>query len=371
MDMIAILEDVLGRRAELEMLPMQPGEMTVTYADISARRGRSRLPPAHLAGGGAEALRRLVPALSGDWRDKGLAARSDAEQRLDRRPSRRRMPREHPEQLVEQRPALPLRARGGASGCRSVPRSPRAAARLRPQEASLGLGARERTPRRPPFEDVEMRVHPCGSPAGAGPKVERPISPTSPLRIAHGVGDTVPGRHQHREELLREKRREPREAAAQLLERFGERPLAAELDLLRALARMVRVRPAVLQDRDARLRARAASASACVAPFGTTASASGRSCRSRRSSRTGRAPASRSPRRRRATRTRSAAHRAAASSSSATSASRAASPSRSSLMPPRAALREARSFSRDGVDARRGGKARAHILRAGLRRAAA
>jgi len=35
MDMIAILEETLGRRAEIEMLPMQPGEMTVTYADIS------------------------------------------------------------------------------------------------------------------------------------------------------------------------------------------------------------------------------------------------------------------------------------------------------------------------------------------------
>jgi UDP-glucuronate 4-epimerase len=36
MDMIAILENILGKRAEIEMLPMQPGEMTVTYADITA-----------------------------------------------------------------------------------------------------------------------------------------------------------------------------------------------------------------------------------------------------------------------------------------------------------------------------------------------
>jgi UDP-glucuronate 4-epimerase len=36
MDMIAILEDVLKKRAEVELVPMQPGEMTVTYADISA-----------------------------------------------------------------------------------------------------------------------------------------------------------------------------------------------------------------------------------------------------------------------------------------------------------------------------------------------
>jgi UDP-glucuronate 4-epimerase len=36
MDMIAILEQILGRRAEVEMLPMQPGEMIETSADISA-----------------------------------------------------------------------------------------------------------------------------------------------------------------------------------------------------------------------------------------------------------------------------------------------------------------------------------------------
>ena len=36
MDMIAILENILRKRAEIEMLPMQPGEMTVTYADITA-----------------------------------------------------------------------------------------------------------------------------------------------------------------------------------------------------------------------------------------------------------------------------------------------------------------------------------------------
>ena len=36
MDMIAMLEGILKKRAEIEMMPMQPGEMTVTYADISA-----------------------------------------------------------------------------------------------------------------------------------------------------------------------------------------------------------------------------------------------------------------------------------------------------------------------------------------------
>ncbi len=35
MRMINTLEGVLGMRAEIEMLPIQPGEMTITYADIS------------------------------------------------------------------------------------------------------------------------------------------------------------------------------------------------------------------------------------------------------------------------------------------------------------------------------------------------
>lgn len=36
MDMIGILQTILKKRAMVEMLPMQPGELTVTYADISA-----------------------------------------------------------------------------------------------------------------------------------------------------------------------------------------------------------------------------------------------------------------------------------------------------------------------------------------------
>jgi UDP-glucuronate 4-epimerase len=38
MDMIAILERLLGRKAELELAPMQPGEISTTAADISAIR---------------------------------------------------------------------------------------------------------------------------------------------------------------------------------------------------------------------------------------------------------------------------------------------------------------------------------------------
>ncbi len=36
MRLIEVLEDACGRKAELEMLPMQPGDVTATYADITA-----------------------------------------------------------------------------------------------------------------------------------------------------------------------------------------------------------------------------------------------------------------------------------------------------------------------------------------------
>ncbi|MGH6924060.1 MAG: NAD-dependent epimerase/dehydratase family protein [Propylenella sp.] len=36
LDMIAILERIIGRKAELELLPAQPGEVTITCADVSA-----------------------------------------------------------------------------------------------------------------------------------------------------------------------------------------------------------------------------------------------------------------------------------------------------------------------------------------------
>ncbi len=36
MEMIAILEELLGKKAELDLMPTQPGEVPVTYADVSA-----------------------------------------------------------------------------------------------------------------------------------------------------------------------------------------------------------------------------------------------------------------------------------------------------------------------------------------------
>ena len=38
MDVIAVLESAIGRKAEMEMLPMQPGDVHKTYADIEAIR---------------------------------------------------------------------------------------------------------------------------------------------------------------------------------------------------------------------------------------------------------------------------------------------------------------------------------------------
>lgn len=36
MHLIAVLEDALGRKAEIDFQPMQPGDVHATYADISA-----------------------------------------------------------------------------------------------------------------------------------------------------------------------------------------------------------------------------------------------------------------------------------------------------------------------------------------------
>jgi UDP-glucuronate 4-epimerase len=36
MEMIAILENLLGRKAILDLMPAQPGEVPITYADVTA-----------------------------------------------------------------------------------------------------------------------------------------------------------------------------------------------------------------------------------------------------------------------------------------------------------------------------------------------
>ena len=46
MPMIALLEKACGRKAELELLPMQPGDVPETFADISAIRRDLGFQPA-------------------------------------------------------------------------------------------------------------------------------------------------------------------------------------------------------------------------------------------------------------------------------------------------------------------------------------
>jgi len=59
LDMIAILESILGRRARIELLPLQPGDMPVTYANIdSIKRDFGYQPTTEIE----EGLRRFV-----DW----------------------------------------------------------------------------------------------------------------------------------------------------------------------------------------------------------------------------------------------------------------------------------------------------------------
>ena len=45
MDFIALIEDALGRKAEIEFLPMQDGDVKETYADIDAIRSRFGFAP--------------------------------------------------------------------------------------------------------------------------------------------------------------------------------------------------------------------------------------------------------------------------------------------------------------------------------------
>ncbi|MFA7597745.1 MAG: protein CapI, partial [Novosphingobium sp.] len=43
---VGLLEEACGRKAELELLPMQPGDVQRTYADIEAIRGELGYEPA-------------------------------------------------------------------------------------------------------------------------------------------------------------------------------------------------------------------------------------------------------------------------------------------------------------------------------------
>ena len=59
MDFIRCIEDAVGRKAEFNMLPMQPGDVKTTYADVSALEAATGFSPATPI---AEGVRRFV-----DW----------------------------------------------------------------------------------------------------------------------------------------------------------------------------------------------------------------------------------------------------------------------------------------------------------------
>ena len=65
LDMIVLLEGLLGRQAAKRMLPMQPGDVPVTFADIAdTARDYSFAPRVQLADG----LRRFVDWYRAQWR---------------------------------------------------------------------------------------------------------------------------------------------------------------------------------------------------------------------------------------------------------------------------------------------------------------
>ncbi len=61
MRVIAALERQLGAQAVKEMLPMQPGDVPATYADVDDLRPRRGLPPGTPIEDRHRALRALVP----------------------------------------------------------------------------------------------------------------------------------------------------------------------------------------------------------------------------------------------------------------------------------------------------------------------
>ena len=61
MDFIGAIEKALGKTAEKEFLPMQPGDVAATYADIDALIDCHRLPPSNTGAGWHQQFHRLVP----------------------------------------------------------------------------------------------------------------------------------------------------------------------------------------------------------------------------------------------------------------------------------------------------------------------
>ncbi len=60
---IACIEKATGRKAEMKLLPLQPGDVPRTYADIDALTEATGFAPQHPDRGRRAPLRRLVPRL--------------------------------------------------------------------------------------------------------------------------------------------------------------------------------------------------------------------------------------------------------------------------------------------------------------------
>ena len=60
---IELLEECLGRKAQMNLLPLQAGDVPDTWADIERPRARRRLHARDAGGGRNPAVRRLVPGV--------------------------------------------------------------------------------------------------------------------------------------------------------------------------------------------------------------------------------------------------------------------------------------------------------------------
>ena len=69
--MIELLEEACGRKAEIELLPMQPGDVAETFADISAIQTDLGFRAAHADQRRRSPVRRMVQGISGRPRGAG------------------------------------------------------------------------------------------------------------------------------------------------------------------------------------------------------------------------------------------------------------------------------------------------------------
>ena len=75
MHYISLLEECLGKKAEKNLLPLQPGDVPDTYADVDDL-ARDRLSPGHSSVGGGCPVRRLVSGVLSGLMDPEIDFRS-------------------------------------------------------------------------------------------------------------------------------------------------------------------------------------------------------------------------------------------------------------------------------------------------------